>query len=95
MYKEKLDVGERVGENDPLNGGENDTLNVGENDPLNVRQIEVLNLIKQNKKITKEEVAIITKFSIETTKRDFNILIKNNYIKRIGSKKGGFWEVIK
>ena len=79
LYKEKLNVGA----NDPLN------------DPLNVRQIEVLNLIKENKKITKEDVALITQFSLETIKRDFNILIKNNYIKRLGSKKTGYWEIIK
>jgi len=92
IFKEKI--------NDPLNDTDdlvndpddpvNDT-----NDPVNDRIKKILNCIKKNKNITRAEIADKCDVSIETIKRDIQNLKKQNKLKRVGSDKTGYWQIIK
>ena len=54
---------------------------------------KILNLIRQNSKITTEQLAQVTGLSIAGVKYNLNKLKKENVLKRIGPDKGGHWEV--
>ena len=71
-----------VNKNDPVN------------DPVNKRQRNILYQIMSNKYITREELAIKNNVSIETIKRDIRKLRELKLIKRIGSDKTGFWQIL-
>ena len=58
-------------------------------------QIEIIELITNNNKITQNEMASIIGVSVRTIKRNFKILIDNSVIKRIGSDKAGYWQILK
>lgn len=73
----------------------NDPLSDPLNDPLNARQKEIISIIKNNSKITKEELTQKTSVSVETIKRDFRVLVKNDLIKHFGSKKAAYWKLSK
>jgi ATP-dependent DNA helicase RecG len=82
LFKEKL--------NDTLNDPINDTLN----DTLNDRTNAILNYIKENKNITQDEIAEKCKVSVETIKRDISKMQNANLIKRVGSRKSGYWQIL-
>ena len=63
------------------------------NDPVNDRQRIILNLIKSNKFITREQLATGCNISIETIKRDLKKLKELNIIIRKGSDKTGCWKI--
>ncbi|MDO9154338.1 MAG: DeoR family transcriptional regulator [Paludibacter sp.] len=65
------------------------------NDPLNDRQKKVIELIQNDRFMTQELMAENIKISIETIKRDIQKFQKLNLIQRKGSKKTGYWQVIK
>ncbi len=54
----------------------------------------VLNLIKQNNKITAIEISKNLNISLSTAKRRLKKLKDNEIIKRIGSDKTGYWKII-
>ena len=62
-------------------------------DPVNERQKLIIQLINKDKNITKDILSAKCKISIETIKRDLRILKQAGLIQRIGSAKGGYWEV--
>ena len=64
------------------------------NDPVNERQKIILNLIKSNKFITREQLATECNISIETIKRDFRKVRQLKLIERIGSDKTGYWKIL-
>ena len=64
------------------------------NDPVNTRQKLILEWIKKDKYITRTKLAEINNVSVETIKRDIRKLKQMNLIKRIGSDKTGFWQII-
>ncbi len=64
------------------------------NDPVNERQKIILELIKADRFITKELIAEKCKISLETIKREIRKLKKRNLIKRLGSDKTGYWEIV-
>jgi len=71
------------------------------NDPDNVpessaqkRQKMIIGFIKMNNKISSTEISELLKFSPKTIKRDFLQLQEKEMIKRIGSERGGHWEII-
>jgi len=78
----------------------NDLLNsqnvplIDSNDPLNERQKKIVSFIRTNREITKAALASEYFVSLETIKRDFEKMKKLNLIRRKGSKKTGYWEVI-
>ncbi len=78
--------------NDPVNDT-NDIVN-NTNDPVNDRLKKILNCIKENKNITRTEIANRCGVSLETIKRDIQNLKTQNKIKRIGADKGGHWQII-
>jgi ATP-dependent DNA helicase RecG len=76
--------------NDPVNYPVNDPVN----DPVKERLKKIKAFIKENKYSTREELANKCGVSIETIKRDILKLKTNNEIKRYGSDKSGYWELI-
>lgn len=62
--------------------------------PLNDRQKEIIKIIKDNSKITQIELSEIFNVNRETIKRDLNKLQEAKIIKRVGSKKTGYWKII-
>lgn len=74
-----------------------DPLNVLLKDPLNVllneRRKLLLKLINENKFITAESLATACAVSDKTIKRDIVFLKNKNILKRMGSKKSGYWKV--
>ena len=69
-------------------------LNVPLNVLLNERMELLLKLIHANKFITAEELAAACAVSDKTIKRDIDFLKNNTILKRMGSKKSGYWEII-
>ena len=82
INKSDLEVGKKVGKN------------VGKNQELNERRKRILEEMRDNPNITKNELHKI--LGISTTAIDNNIsyLKKYGYIERIGSTKAGYWKVI-
>jgi ATP-dependent DNA helicase RecG len=69
----------------------NDTLN----DTLNKERLgDILELIKLNKEISMLELSKQLHVSRITITRDLEKLREKRIIKRIGSKKAGFWEIV-
>lgn len=64
-------------------------------DLLNTSQVKVLAKIRNNPNITKSQLMIkcdLGKISIDNI---IKTLKNRNYIKRVGSNKTGYWEVLK
>lgn len=70
-----------------------DTVNV-DNDTQETIFDTVLGLIKQNSKITAEQLSIKLKISLSTAKRRTKELKDDGIIERVGSDKSGYWKVI-
>jgi len=71
--------------------------NVPLNDPKNVplkREQQIIELIKQDPKITLSKIASICNVSEKTIKRDIAKLKQEDKIKRVGSLKSGYWEIL-
>ena len=62
---------------------------------LNDIQNRIIELIVNNNKITQNEIADVIGVNVRTIKRNFKILTDNSIIKRIGSDKTGYWQVLK
>jgi predicted HTH transcriptional regulator len=83
---------------DVLNSNKNKSnKNVGVNVgvKLNKTQQYVYTLIKNKPNITYIELALEIKKSAETIRRNIKSLVDLNIIKRVGSDKKGYWEIIK
>jgi predicted HTH transcriptional regulator len=63
-------------------------------DPVNERMNKVLQMLGQNKYSTREQLADASNVSVETIKRDLRKLREQGRLKRIGSDKTGYWEVL-
>jgi predicted HTH transcriptional regulator len=59
------------------------------------RKDETLKMLLANPKLTAEELAAVFPVSVKTIKRDFAALKNAGRIRRIGSDKAGYWEVIR
>ena len=68
-------------------------INVGINVGLK-RADQILDIIKENNTITAEEMAVIFSLTERTIDRDLSSLKKQGKLKRIGSKKTGYWEIL-
>ena len=71
----------------------NDTLN--DTIRLTKNEQEILNLIVNNKQITRKEIVNKTKLSDRTISRAIKHLQDEKIILREGSKKTGYWKVLK
>lgn len=74
-----------------------DTLNIGLNVGLNLSDIQkrILNQIKHNNKITQKQIAEELNVTSRTIERETSKLQRLNILKREGSKKNGYWKIIK
>ena len=70
-------------------------ISIHNNEPVNNRQKEIIKLILNNRNITIIDLANKLSAGRETIKRDLKKLKELNIIKRIGSDKTGYWEVVK
>jgi len=71
--------------------------NVPKNVPKNVplkRLDKIIELIQENKNVTITEIANLCNVSPKTIKRDISKLKQLNKIKRVGSLKAGYWEIV-
>ena len=62
---------------------------------LNEIQSSIIKLIIDKPNITQAELSILLGVTIKTISRNFKFLIDNNYVKRIGANKNGYWMLIK
>ena len=74
-------------ENDPVNDPINDPIKLTE------RQSMILQNFREDKTLTKERLCIRTGLSDATAKREIAYLKRIGVLKRIGSKKNGYWVV--
>lgn len=65
------------------------------NDTVKASNDTVFTLIKENSKITSKEISERLKISLSTVKRKIKDLKEKGIVKRIGSDKTGYWEIIK
>ncbi|QOY52778.1 Fic family protein [Candidatus Sulfurimonas baltica] len=100
-YYKALDSGE-LGESTPfiefmlgviLEAIENVPNNVPNNVPKE-RELSIISLITENSKVTVKELAIRFSVNDKTIKRDLEKLKQENKIKRVGSTRSGYWEVL-
>ena len=68
--------------------------NIFEFTDLNEIQKSILELLVDKPTITQEEIGRLLGVTLKTISRNFKFLITNNYIKRIGVNKKGYWQVI-
>ena len=71
-----------------------DVANVVRNVVLNKPEQAVLSILTENPAITAEQIAMLLSKSSRTVQRYLNSLQKKNAIRRIGSTKGGHWEIV-
>jgi ATP-dependent DNA helicase RecG len=71
-----------------------DVVNNVVNNVPEIRLIKILNLIAENKQISAAQIAQILNTTGRTVQRDIEKLKKRNILKRIGSVKGGHWELV-
>lgn len=57
-------------------------------------QLEIMNLMKRDRYIIQDEIAKNIGVSRSTVARQIKLLLEENKIKRSGSKKNGYWEII-
>ena len=69
-------------------------VNVGVNAGVNSTQRKILELIEQNQNITQKEIASKLKTTVRTIERNMNILKEKDILKRVGTDKVGYWEII-
>lgn len=91
-YKEnpfEYDSKNKVSTDDTINDTLNGTINLTKNEQ------QILNLIINNNQITREEIVNKTNLSDRTISRAIKHLQEVNIILREGSKKAGYWKVLK
>ncbi len=65
------------------------------NGEISKDEIAILNVLKDNHRAIKEEIIIKTNFSSRKIDRLIKNLKSKGLIKRIGSNKTGYWDVLK
>lgn len=66
-----------------------------QNEPQNAKSVEdaILQLIRMNKYVTREEMASQIEVSLSTVKRSINKLKTSGIIEYEGPSKGGYWSI--
>jgi len=80
--------------NDLINVQINDLINVRINVQLNKTELKVLEAIAENPSLTFDEIALYISKTVKTAQRNLNSLRNKDVIRRVGSKKDGYWEII-
>ena len=91
LYNMNYNEKENVGINEAQNEALNEALNDGKKLDLNSRKNLIINIIKENDKITRKEIISKIGISKATLERDLAALRKDNKIEYIGSSKNGKW----
>ena len=73
----------------------NDTKDDTINDTKENREQDIVNVIRRNKYSTRESIAAELGVSTATVGRELQKLQILGLIKRVGSNKNGYWEIIK
>ena len=60
---------------------------------LNNNQLKIIKLIKNNPKITRNEMAEKLNITADGVKYNLKKLIDNNFIERVGPDNGGYWNI--
>ncbi len=81
--------------NDKINDRINDKINDKINDNTASLDEKILRLIDENKYITAAEIAEITGKSATTVYRHITALTGVGKIKRVGSRKSGYWKTVR
>ena len=90
QYRENpFEYEDNVSENDTINDTLSDTIKLTKNEQ------QIFKLIINNPQITREEIVRETKLSDRTISRAIKHLQDVNFISREGSKKTGFWKILK
>ena len=76
------------------NRGTNVTLDVTLYPELSNEERTIMIAIKNNNKITREELSGLIEKNIRTVQRILNGLVSSGYLIRIGKNRFGYWEVI-
>lgn len=72
---------------------EKTTQKTTQNIKLNKNQTKIIELIKENPKITRKELATILKITTDGVKYNLKRLIDYDIIERIGPDNGGYWQL--
>ena len=91
LYNMNYSEKENVGINEAQNEAPNEAQNDGKKLDLNSRKNLIINIIKENDKITRKEIISKIGISKATLERDLAVLRKENKIEYIGSSKNGKW----
>ena len=91
LYNMNYNEKENVGINEAPNEAQNEAQNDGKKLDLNSRKNLIMNIIKENDKITRKEIISKIGISKATLERDLAELRKDNKIEYIGSSKNGKW----
>ncbi len=73
----------------------NDKINDKKNDKIKSLDNEIIEILKENEYMTIPELAEKVQKSVITVHRHLNSLSDRGIIERIGSRKSGYWKVIK
>ena len=87
LYNMNYSQRENVGINEAQNEAQNDCKKLD----LNSRKNLIINIIKENDKITRKEIISKIGISKATLERDLAVLRKDNKIEYMGSSKNGKW----
>ena len=71
------------------------TVNVTDEFPLKALDIRILMALKENPTLTREQLAKTFQKNIRTVQRSLNNLKQAEKIRRIGTDRTGYWEVLK
>ena len=76
-------------------GSSNDPINEPVNEPVNLteRQKLILQMLSEDKSLSRERLCEKTNLSDASAKREIAVIKKTGYLERIGSLKGGYWKV--
>ena len=77
---------------EPINDPKNEPINKQIKRATN-RQGMIINAIKENSRITLEQIAQEIGISKATVKREVTLMRQDGIIIRIGSNKAGYWEI--
>ena len=77
----------------PINGQKTDSKRP--ENPINDQKRQILELIRRNPTISRMELAKCLGLHNSSIKRRLEAMVTDGYINRVGSDKGGYWEVIK
>ena len=64
------------------------------NKPLSKNRELILKEMRNNPNITKQQLSTLLGISTTAIDKNINYLKLNNYIKRIGENKSGYWKVL-